>query len=132
MTRTVLIVEDDEMIREVMDVTLSQAGFRVATAANGETALDLLRRLRFDLVLMDVHMPRMSGLDVMQSMKRMGRIMPPVLMVSANRSLDTVNEALRLGCCGYVAKPFTPEGLVSRVHKALLARPVAQDAVIEI
>jgi DNA-binding response OmpR family regulator len=119
MTRTALIVEDDPMIREVMDVALSQAGFAVTTAATGEAALDVLRRLRVDLVLLDIHMPRMSGLDVLMAMRRLGRAMPPVLMVSANRSAETVREAMLLGCKGYVAKPFSPEELVSRVMRVL-------------
>lgn len=119
------------MIREVMDVTLSQVGFAVTTAATGEAALDVLRRLRVDLVLLDIHMPRMSGLDVLMAMRRLGRAMPPVLMVSANRNAETVREAMRLGCRGYVAKPFAPEDLVNRVMRVLT--PCASpDPVVEI
>lgn len=122
---TLLIVEDDFLIREMMDITLSQAGYGIVTAGSGPSALDVLRRLRVDLVLLDVHMPEMSGLDVLKAMRRMGPVMPPVLMVTANCSADTVQEAMRLGCVGYVAKPFSPEGLVSRVQRALKsAEPV--------
>ncbi len=128
----VLIVEDEEMIRELMDITLSQAGYQVTAAPSGENALDLLKRSRFDLVLLDVHMPRMSGLEVLRLMKRMGRAMPPVLMVTANRSIDTVNEALRLGCTGYVAKPFQPTELRARVSRALAARTSEPRLVVEI
>ena len=62
MTATVLIVEDDSMIREMMDIVLSQAGYNVTSAGSGESALDLLKRVKVDLVLLDVHMPHMSGL----------------------------------------------------------------------
>lgn len=116
---TLLIVEDDFLIREMMDITLSQAGYGIVTAGSGPSALDVLRRLRVDLVLLDVHMPEMSGLDVLKAMRRMGTVMPPVLMVTANCSADTVQEAMRLGCVGYVAKPFSPEGLLSRVQRVL-------------
>lgn len=123
MTATVMIVEDDESIREMMHVTLSQAGYAVAPAASGESALDLLGRVRVDLVLLDVHMPRMSGLDVLSAMASMGRHKPPVLMVTANRQSATVAEAMRLGCVGYMAKPFAPADLLGRVSRALTRDP---------
>lgn len=123
MSATVMIVEDDESIREMMDITLSQAGYAVIPAGSGESALDLLKRVKIDLILLDVHMPRMSGLDVLKAMTRRGRSMPPVLMVTANRQADTVAEAMRLGCVGYVAKPFEPTELLDRVARALARRP---------
>lgn len=131
MTTTVLIVEDDEMIREMMDITLSQAGYAVLTAGSGQAALDLLKRLRIGLVLLDVHMPRMSGLEVLAAMRRVNRAGPPVLMVTANRQPDTVAQAVRLGCAGYVAKPFAPGDLLTRVARALApARAAAAAAAI--
>ncbi|NBB53339.1 response regulator [Rhizobium sp. CRIBSB] len=126
---TVLVVEDDEIVREVMDLTLSQAGYRVVTAGSGEDGLDMLRRMQIDLVLLDVHMPRMSGLDMLLAMKRLGRPVPPVIMVSANRSAETVRGAMELGCAAYVAKPFTPEGLLERVRKVLAGRAPVEDVV---
>ena len=123
MTATVMVVEDDESIREVIDITLSQAGYGVIAVGSGESALDLLKRVKVDLVLLDVHMPRMSGLDVLMAMARMGRTTPPVLMVTANRHADTVAKATRLGCVGYMAKPFAPGDLLGRVVRALAARP---------
>lgn len=132
MTATVMIVEDDEMIREMMDITLSQAGYGVAAVGSGESALDLLKRVRVDLVLLDVHMPRMSGLDVLMAMGRMGRNTPPVLMVTANRQADTVAEAIRLGCIGYMSKPFAPGDLLGRVARALAARPATPADCVDI
>ena len=132
MSATVMIVEDDEMIRELMDITLSQAGYGVTTAGSGASALDLLKRVRIDLILLDVHMPHMSGLEVLAAMRRSGRSTPPVLMVTANRQAETVKESMRLGCAGYVAKPFTPDGLLGRVAKALAVRPSARLDWVEI
>ena len=128
----ILIVEDEEMIRELMHITVSQGGHQVTTASSGESALDLLKRTRFDLVLLDIQMPRMSGLDVLKTMSRMGRSMPPVLMVTANRGLEAINEAMQLGCAGYVAKPFQPVELRRRVAKALTPRSAPQTHVLEI
>jgi len=132
MIARILIVEDEEMIRELMHITVAQGGHEVTTTSSGGGALDLLKRTRFDLVLLDIHMPQMSGLDVLRTMSRMGRAMPPVLMVTANRSLDAINEALQLGCAGYVAKPFQPAELRARVVKAMVPRAVPQAHVLEI
>ena len=119
MSTTVLIVEDDDMIREMMDLTLTQAGFNVVSASSGEGGLDMLRRVSVKLVLLDVHMPRMSGLEVLAALRRTVTAPPPVLMVTANAASETVREAVRLGCAGYVVKPFTPDALVARVRKTL-------------
>lgn len=131
MSATVMIVEDDEMIREMMDITLSQAGYRVTSVGSGESALDLLRRIKVDLVLLDIHMPQMSGLDVLMAMARMGR-RTPVLMVTANRQAETVAEAMRLGCIGYMAKPFAPADLLGRVTRALAGRSSTRADYVEI
>jgi len=120
MTTAILIAEDEASIRELMDLILTQAGFDVSTAPDGKAALDLIKRSRFDLVLLDIHMPRMSGLDVLGAMGRLA-YMPRVLMVTANTAAESVREAVGLGCSGYIAKPFAPAVLVARVHKALAA-----------
>ncbi|WP_269516034.1 response regulator transcription factor [Brevundimonas subvibrioides] len=118
MKPAILVVDDDDSIREVIHAILTQAGFQVAVAANGEAAIALLKRSRFDLMLLDVHMPRMSGLEVLAAMKKIADA-PPVLMVTADSQTATVREALSLGCSGYVAKPFTPATLVERVRRVL-------------
>lgn len=118
MKPAILVVDDDDSIREVIHAILTQAGFQVTVAANGEAAIALLKRSRFELMLLDVHMPRMSGLEVLAAMKQIADT-PPVLMVTADSQTATVREALSLGCSGYVAKPFTPATLVERVRRVL-------------
>jgi DNA-binding response OmpR family regulator len=132
MSATVMIVEDDVMIREMMDITLSQAGYRVIAVGTGESSLDLLRRIKVDLVLLDIHMPQMSGLDVLMALPRIGRKVPAVLMVTANRQAQTVAEAMRLGCMGYMAKPFAPGDLLGRVIRALAGRLAPRTDFVEI
>ncbi|KPF82244.1 hypothetical protein IP78_04240 [Brevundimonas sp. AAP58] len=122
MSAHVMVVEDDESVREMMHIALSQAGFQVSAVASGEAAMDLLGRCRFQLVLLDVHMPRMNGLEVLQAMERL-KTKPPVVMVSANAEGETVRQAVSLGCSGYLAKPFLPKDLVERTRWAL-AGPV--------
>jgi DNA-binding response OmpR family regulator len=118
MTATILIAEDEPSIRDLMDLILTQAGFEVSTAPDGKAALDLMKRSRFDLVLLDIRMPHMSGLDVLAALGRLP-YMPRALMVSANCAAETVREAVGLGCSGYLAKPFAPAALVARVRNAL-------------
>lgn len=125
---SILIVEDDEIIRELSDYILSQAGYQVFKANNGKVAMDMLRQQKFHLMLLDVHMPVMSGLDVLRELKKPGVPMMPVLMVTANRELETVNEATSLGCMGYVIKPFQPDALLERVRWALAQRPAEAPA----
>ncbi|QTN19173.1 response regulator [Brevundimonas sp. AJA228-03] len=118
MKPSILVVDDDDNIREVIHAVLTQAGFQVLVAASGEAALALLKRSRFELVLLDVHMPKMSGLEVLAAMKKIADA-TPVLMVTADSQTATVREALSLGCSGYIAKPFTPATLVERVRRVL-------------
>ncbi|WP_372706277.1 response regulator [Brevundimonas sp.] len=129
MTSAVLIVEDEDMIREMMDITLTQAGYHVTTVADGAAALEVLKHQKVQLVLLDVHMPRMSGLEVLANIKHQVRPTPPVLMVTANRNAEAVTEAMRLGCAGYVAKPFKPSDLVARVRSAMAPPKVDENIV---
>lgn len=127
MKPAVLIVEDEDMIREMMDITLTQAGFRVTTVSNGASALEVLKHQTVQLVLLDVHMPHMSGLEVLEKIKRRVRPTPPVLMVTANRNAETVTQAMRLGCAGYIAKPFKPDELIARLRSAMAPTRAAED-----
>jgi len=116
----ILIVDDHESIRSILDAVLTHAGYECMTASTGETALQMARRLKFDLVILDVNMPHMSGLEVLSRIRRWA---PSVLMVTANSSIDSVRAAVKLGCDGYVAKPIEPATLLARVGR-ILARPV--------
>lgn len=119
MTAKILVVDDHEAIRSIIDGVLSHSGYEVMTASTGETALQMARRFQFDLVILDVNMPQMSGLQVLARIRRWA---PSVLMVTANSSIDTVREAVALGCDGYVAKPIDPVALLGRVQRILARR----------
>jgi two-component system chemotaxis response regulator CheY len=123
MSARILIVDDHEAIRSIIDAILTHAGYECMTAGTGETALQMARRFRFDLVILDVNMPQMSGLEVLARIRRWA---PSVLMVTANSSVDTVREAVALGCDGYVAKPIEPAALLGRVQRVLARRSGAE------
>ena len=120
MPARILIVDDHEAVRNIIDTILTNAGYDCMSASTGESALQMARRFKFDLVVLDVNMPQMSGLQVLALIRRWA---PSVLMVTANSSIDTVREAVALGCEGYVAKPIEPRALLGRVQRILSGRP---------
>lgn len=122
MTHRILIVDDDPMIRHFVDLVLSQQGYKVASAAAPDTALQVLGRETFNLVLLDINMPGMTGLDILRLM-RTRRKRPKILMMTAHRDPATIMEALEQGAEGYLAKPFKPQDLIRRVNALLRPTP---------
>jgi two-component system response regulator RegX3 len=119
--RTVLVVEDEESFVEALMVGLRREGFRPQAARNGAEALRLFDALRPDLVLLDVMLPDVSGLDVCREIRRRSTV--PIIMVSAKSSeIDTV-VGLEVGADDYVAKPYRLRELVARMRAALRRAP---------
>jgi DNA-binding response OmpR family regulator len=122
MTHRILIVDDDPMIRHFVDLVLSQQGYKVASAAAPDTALQVMGRETFHLVLLDINMPGMTGLDILRLM-RTRRKRPKILMMTAHRDPATIMQALEQGAEGYLAKPFKPQDLIRRVDALLQPAP---------
>jgi two-component system KDP operon response regulator KdpE len=120
----ILVVDDDPQIRRVLKVALSGQGFEVDDAKNGEAALDKLREARFDLMLLDINMPGMSGLEVCRAIRTTSEIAIIMLTVRDGEA-DTV-EALDAGADDYVTKPFKPSELSARIRAALRRSPGGQ------
>jgi len=118
MPNRILVVDDDTMIRHFVDLVLTQQGYKVVTAAASDTALQLLGRESFALVLLDINMPGMTGLDVLRLMRsRPGR--PKILMMTAHRDPATIMKAVEQGADGYLAKPFKPHDLLKHIETVL-------------
>jgi len=116
---TILVIEDEESIREVLSYNLQQAGFSVILAGDGEEGLSLARSGKADLVVLDLMLPKVSGLDVCRLLRRESSI--PILMLTAKgEEIDRV-LGLELGADDYVLKPFSPREIIARV-KAILRR----------
>ena len=115
----VLVVDDEESILKVVDYALSQEGYEVRTASDGEGAEFLLGQVPVDLVILDVMLPGRSGLEIARDLRAHSNV--PIIMLSART--DEVDRILGLefGADDYVTKPFSPRELVSRV-KAILRR----------
>jgi two-component system response regulator MtrA len=120
MDARILLVEDDASIREVTAIGLRAAGFEVSTAADGAEGLDRWRRERPDLVLLDVMLPRLDGLEVLRAIRHESSA--PVVMLTARADTIDVVVGLESGADVYVRKPFELPELVARVRAALRRR----------
>lgn len=119
MRGTVLIVDDSSVMRKIVLRALSQAGLEfssVLEAANGAEALEHVRARQVDLILSDISMPVMDGLEFLRQMKsqQLGAGVP-VVMITTEGSEQHVREAIGVGARGYIRKPFTPEQVKERV-----------------
>jgi DNA-binding response OmpR family regulator len=123
----ILVVDDEPMVREVVARYLERDGFRVESAADGAEALDLLSQRTLDLVLLDVMLPAVGGLDVLGQLRQRSDI-PVILLTARSEEPDRV-LGLELGADDYVVKPFSPRELVARVRTVLrrtIPRPAAE------
>ena len=117
MPNHILIVDDDKLLRRSLSLQLEQAGYRTSTAANAEDALALLQRQRPDLILLDVGLPGMDGLEALRRIHQDGDI--PIIFVTARRREFDEVLGLELGADGYITKPFNPDVLLARVKSVL-------------
>lgn len=118
---TILLVEDDPDIRHLVSYKLGRGGFDVIEAADGVAALHEARRHTPDLVILDVRMPRMSGLEVCREL-RAGALTAgvPIIMLTARARQQDLEQAFAAGATDYVVKPFSPRALQERVESLLL------------
>lgn len=124
MTRRVLIVDDDPHIREVLVFAFAKAGIDTAQAEDGEAALAAIAQDAPDLVVLDINMPRMDGLEVCRRLRAQGDL-PILFLSSRDDELDRV-LGIELGADDYVVKPFSPREVVARAQAIL--RRSARDA----
>ena len=126
MTRTILVVDDEPRIVEIARDYLQQAGFRALTAGDGDRALAVARAERPSLIVLDLMLPGLDGLDVMRALRRDPALADiPVIMLTARVEEADKLVGLELGADDYLTKPFSPRELVARV-RAVLRRTEAK------
>tara|TARA_R110002051_G_scaffold56378_7_gene104701 strand:- start:1509 stop:1868 length:360 start_codon:yes stop_codon:yes gene_type:complete len=118
MTARILVVDDDSYICEAVELILTGAGYLVSSVNSGESAIESIRVLMPTLILLDVRMPGISGLDTLTTLRRAG-VSVPILMMTADNSPATMQEVMFLGGSGYVLKPFDADDLIARVRQTL-------------
>lgn len=125
----ILVVDDDRRVLELLDLALSTHGFRVITAADGEEALKQALGQRPDLVVLDVRLPRKSGLEVCEALRRdPDENTVPIILVSAAVETETRLQAFARGADDYMAKPFSPKELIARVKRLLVRTAETREA----
>jgi len=117
MNKKILIVEDDRTTVHLIETYLRRDGYRVATAYDGKEGLDLARRIRPDLVILDLMLPQIDGLDVCRLLRAESRV--PIIMLTARSTEEDKLTGLDLGADDYVTKPFSLRELVARVRAVL-------------
>lgn len=114
----VLVVDDEVAITDLITEVLSIAGYQVTKSPDGLEALNQIRRSKFDLILLDVNLPKVDGFAVLEKIRESVPTQP-IIMISARIDKDDVTRGLRLGADDYVRKPFSVEELVLRIENLL-------------
>jgi two-component system response regulator PilR (NtrC family) len=122
----VLIVDDEEVLRDVLEVVLRREGFEIVSASTGEEALSMLDGEEVDLVILDVMLPGISGIDTLRAI-RISNPNLPVIVITAFSSIDGAIEAMKHGAFHYIPKPFKNEEVVMTVNKALEQRRLSHE-----
>ncbi len=126
----ILVVEDEPSISEVVSLYLRRAGFEVAAVSDGQAALDVLARRSVELIVLDLMLPKVDGLEVARRVRRRGET--PIIMLTARGDETDRIAGLEIGADDYVVKPFSPQELVSRVRAVLRrARSASDDTALE-
>ena len=116
--KSILVVDDEKNQREILETILSGEGYDVTTASSGEAAMKFVESRRFDLVLTDLKMTGMSGLDLLKELTNFDRSII-VILLTAHGSVDSAVDALRLGAFDYLQKPYDSDKLLETVSRAL-------------
>ncbi len=116
--KTVLLIDDDESLRRVVEYNLREDGYQVVTAVDGRSGLERFQESNVDLVLTDVRMPEMDGVELLTRIKTMQPDLP-VIVLTAHGTIDSAVEAMKVGAFDYLTKPFSRDQLKASVRKAL-------------
>lgn len=124
MSASILVVDDDAQLAAAAVLFLTQAGYEARSAPNGAAALVQLVDAPVDLVLMDIRMQGMDGVETLRRIRKSGNDVPVVMMTADGRP-EVVRDVLAIGGNGWLMKPFEPDDVIARVRKALDAAKIA-------
>lgn len=118
MTKTVLTIDDSRTMREMLRMTLSEAGFRVVQAEDGVHGLEVLTTEVPDVIVTDINMPRLDGFGLVEAVRRDDRLLAiPILVLTTESDTEKKNRARRAGATGWIVKPFDPVKLVDAINR---------------
>lgn len=120
MDKTILIVDDSESIREVVTFTLKNAGYNVLVGNDGKQALKFFDGRTIDLMITDLHMPNMDGIELIKEVRKMDNYPNlPILFLTTESQTERKMEAKNAGATGWIIKPFVPEKLLKALTKVI-------------
>ncbi len=120
--KSILVVDDNEDIRNLLTLVLENEGYLVTQGVDGGECLEIIQDKPFDLILLDVMMPGLSGIEVLKAIrgykdKKINQL--PICMITAKSSIEDIDEALEHGATSYIVKPFRPIALAEKVNALL-------------
>ena len=117
---SILAVDDSVSMRQLVSFTLSEAGFDVVEAVDGEDALTKAKSTQTDLVLTDVNMPKMNGIELIRNLRQLPAYkFTPMLMLTTESADDKKAEGKAAGATGWIVKPFDPEQLIATINRVI-------------
>lgn len=124
----ILLVDDQELNRDVLAHRLIKSGYKITSVTNGQEAIDILDKENFDLILLDIMMPDISGIDVLKKIRSGHKHNnTPVIMITALEDVETVNECIDAGADDYIMKPLNTTLLKLRIASCLQSRNSAEE-----
>ncbi|NQZ87353.1 MAG: response regulator [Colwellia sp.] len=116
----ILVVDDSNTIRDMVSFTLKSAGHQIVEARDGKEGLDKTQRESFDLIISDVNMPIMDGIEMCIQLRKLPKYkFIPILMLTTESSVDTKMRGKSAGATGWLVKPFNPEKLLSTIERVI-------------
>ena len=125
---SILVIDDEAVIRDGLKRVLDNERFGVETCKSGHSAIELIQEQDYDLIITDLKMPGMNGIEVLKAVKALQPDVP-VIMITGYAPVDTAVEAMRHGALDYITKPFTPEQIMEKVERALEQRTIILDEI---
>ncbi|NVN99351.1 MAG: sigma-54-dependent Fis family transcriptional regulator [Geobacteraceae bacterium] len=124
----ILVIDDEAVIRDAMKLILEREAYAVETCHSGYRAIELLQQRAFDLIITDLKMPGMSGIELLKSVRTL-QPHTPVILITGYASVDTAVEAMKNGASDYISKPFAPDMLLEKVSSVLKQRSIPLDEI---
>lgn len=120
MNKKILFVDDSESIREIVNFTLTREGYEVVLSSNGKEALNYLNGTEYNLIITDLYMPEMNGIELIKEIRKKPEYkFTPILFLSTESQLDKKMEAKEAGATGWIVKPFVPAKLIEAINKVI-------------
>lgn len=115
----IIYAEDDVMMQKAVVHALVRLGYEITTVDDGQEAIDVLECETFDLIILDLFMPKRSGFEVVEFVRETKKLNTPILIISRNHLDETIQQAYTAGANDYIVKPFKPEKLIVKITRLL-------------